>query len=131
MLKNRLIFWNTLYDLSYMINHIRLTCNVFWPSATHVFYFRKFFVYLQFRTFVCSRTWKPQEVLVSKFSEVLRLHLILSTFLSIFCAQGTTLIKQCSKVSTKTYHWSLKVVLFFLETKLLLRYQIGSFLAVF
>ena len=53
---------------------------------------------------VCSRTRKPQKVLISNFFEVLRLYLILSTFLSIPCAQGTTLIKQCSKVSTKTYH---------------------------
>ena len=79
---------------------------------------------------VCSRTRKPQKVLISNFFEVLRLYLILSTFLSILCAQGTTLINQCSRVSTKTCHWSLKVVLLFLEAKLLLRYQIGSFFAV-
>ena len=79
---------------------------------------------------VCSRNRKPQKFLISNFFEVLRLYLILSTFLSIPCAQGTTLIKQCSKVSTKTYHWSLKVVLLFLEAKLLLRYQIGSVFAV-
>ena len=39
-----------------------------------------------------------------KLFEVLRLYFILSTFLSILCVQGTTLIKQCSKVSTKTFH---------------------------
>ena len=76
------------------------------------------------------RTRKPEKVLISNFLEVFRLYLILSPFLSIPCAQGTTLIKQYSKVSTKTYHWSLKVVLIFLEAKLLLRYQIGSFFAV-
>ena len=78
---------------------------------------------------VCSRAKKPQKVLISNFFEVLRLYLILSIFLSIPCAQGTTLIKQCSKVSTKTYQWSLKVVLLFLEVKLLLRYQTASFFA--
>ena len=75
---------------------------------------------------VCSRTRKPQKVLIStNFFEVLRFNLILSTFLSIPCAQDTTLIKQCSKVSPNTYHWSLKVVLLFLEAKLLLRYQVA------
>ena len=69
---------------------------------------------------VCSRTGKPQKVLISKLFKVLTLYLILSTFLSILCAQGTNLIKQCSKVSTKTYHSSLKVVFLFLEAKLLL-----------
>ena len=54
---------------------------------------------------VCSRTRKPQKVLIStNFFEVLRFNLILSTFLSIPCAQDTTLIKQCSKVSPNTYH---------------------------
>ena len=80
---------------------------------------------------VCSRTGKPQKVLISKLFKVLRLYLILSTFVSILHAQGTILIKQCSNMSMKTYHWSLKVVLLFLEAKLLLRYQIGSFLALF
>ena len=42
---------------------------------------------------VCSRTRKPQNVLISNFFEVSRLYLILSTFLSIPRAQGTTLIK--------------------------------------
>ena len=39
---------------------------------------------------VCSRIRKPQKVLMSNFFEVLRLYLILSTSLSIPCAQGTT-----------------------------------------
>ena len=66
---------------------------------------------------LCLRNRKPQKVLISKLFEVLRLYLILSTFLSILCAQGTTLIKQCSKMSTKIFHWSLKAVLLFLKAK--------------
>ena len=77
---------------------------------------------------VRSRTGKPQKALISKLLEVLRLHLILNTFLNILCAQDTTLIQQCSKVSQFSM---LKVVLLFLEAKMLLRYQIGSFSEVF
>ena len=100
---------------------------------THVFCCRKFFIsssgFLCFCHRVCSRTRKPQKVLISNFFEVLRLYLILSTFLSIPCAEGTTLIKQCSKVSTKTYHWSLKVVLlFFLRPNCYLDIKLVAFL---
>ena len=78
---------------------------------------------------VCSRTRKPQRVLISNFFEVLRLYLILSTFLSIPCAQGTTLIKQCSKVLTKTYHWSFKIVLIFLRSNCYLDIKLVAFLS--
>ena len=96
-----------------------------------VFLFISSFGFSCFRHGLCSRNGKPQKVLISKLFEVLRLYLILGTFLSILCAHGTTLIKQCSKMSTKTFHCSSKLVLLFLEVKLLLRYQTGSFLAVF
>ena len=76
---------------------------------------------------VCSRTRQPQKVLISIFFEELRLYLTLSTFLSITCAQGTNLIKQFSKVSTKTYHWSLKVVLLFLEANCYLDLKLVAF----
>ena len=99
-------------------------------SAVESFLFISSFRFSCFCHRVCLRTREPHNVLISNFCEVLRFYLILSTFLSIQCAQVTTLIKQCSKVSMKTYHWSLKVVLLFLEAKLLLRYQIGSFFAV-
>ena len=100
-------------------------------SAIESFFFISSSGFSCFRHRLCSKNGKPQKVLINKLFEVLRLYLILNTFLSILCAQGTTLIKQCSKVSTKTFHWSLKVVLLFLEAKLFLRYQIDSFLAVF
>ena len=77
-----------------------------------------------------QRIQKPQKVLISKLFEVWRLYLILNTFPSILCAQGSACIKQCSILSMRTYRWSLKVVLLFLEAKLLPRYQVGSFLAV-
>ena len=104
--------------------------------VTHTFSAVESFLFISSSRFscschrVCSRTRKPQKVLISNFFEVLRLYLILTNFLSILYAQGKTLIKQCSKMSTKTCHWSLKVVSLFLEAKLLLRYQIGSFFAV-
>ena len=99
-------------------------------SAVESFLFISSFRFSCFCHRVCLRTREPHNVLISNFCEVLRFYLILSTFLSIQCAQVTTLIKQCSKVSMKTYHWGLKIVLLFLEAKLLLRYQIGSFFAV-
>ena len=99
-------------------------------SVLESFLFISSFWFSRFCHRVCSRTRKPHKCLISNFFEVLRLYLILSTFLCIPCAQGTTLIKQCSKVSTKTYNWRLKVVLLLLEAKLLLRYKIGSFFAV-
>ena len=99
-------------------------------SAGESFLFISSSGFLCFCHRACLRTRKLQKVLISNFFEVLRFYLILSTFLSIPCDQDTTLIKQCSKVSTETYHWSLKVVLLFLAANLLLIYQIGSIFAV-
>ena len=96
-------------------------------SAIESFLFIPSSGFLCFCHRLCLRNWKPQKVLISKLFEVLRLYLILSTFLSILCVQGTTIVKQCSKILTKTLHWSLKVVLLFLEARLLLRYEIGIF----
>ena len=60
-------------------------------SAVESFLFISSSGFLCFCHRVCSRTRKPQKVLISNFFEVLRLYLILSTFLSIPCAHGTTL----------------------------------------
>ena len=64
------------------------------------------FSFLCFCHRVCSRTRKPQEGLISKFFEILRLYLILNTFSSIFflCAESRARIKQCSMLSMRTYH---------------------------
>ena len=123
--------FNFIKIFSFDISKIYFYCFAYWLLlssflvilflTTHVYCYRKFFVICSsgFSCFchrVCSRTGKPQKVLISKLFEVLTLYLILSTFPTILCAQGTTLIKQCSKVSTKTYHWSLKVVFLFLRS---------------
>ena len=96
-------------------------------SALERFLFISSSGFLCFCHRVSSRTRKPQKVLISTFFEVVRFYLILRTFLSIPCAQGRALIKQCSKVSTKTYHESLKVVLLFLEAILLLDIKLVAF----
>ena len=51
--------------------------------------------------------------------------MISGTFQRILGVQGTTFIKRCANLSTKTYHWSFKVVLPFYWS------QIGSFWFVF
>ena len=121
----------------YFVNWLLLSSFLVIVFVSHTFSAIESFLFISCSRFscflngLCSRNGKPQKVLISKLFEVLRLYPILNTFLSILCVQGTTLIKQCSKVSTKTFHWSFKVVSLFLEAKLLLRCQIGSFLAVF
>ena len=72
--------------------------------VTHTFSAVESFLFISSSRFscschrVCSRTRKPQKVLISNFFEVLRLYLILSTFLSILCAQGPT--QRCQRKLT-------------------------------
>ena len=73
-------------------------------SASESFLFISSSGFLCFCHRVCSRTRKPQKVLVSKFFEILRLSVILSTFPSILCAQGRTHTKQYPMLSMRTYH---------------------------
>ena len=92
-------------------------------SALESFLFISSFGFSCFCDRVCSRTGNHRKFYQVKCTRYLS---YLSFFLSIFCAQGRTHIKQCSMLSTRTIE-ALKWFCFFLRQN----YYLGTKLVAF
>ena len=92
--------------------------------------FRRFRVFI-FCYRAYSKTQKPRKILISSFFEVLRLFIWFPALFQAFWAFRAQLSKCCSRLSMSIYYYCLKVAFLVIKTKIVLKYQIGSFSAVF